>query len=58
MSNSGQLAHSHNKNNNEPIPFKKGDIVWAKVRGYSWWPAKVRIRQINHILAETINYYY
>ena len=21
--------------------FKKGDIVWAKVRGYSWWPAKV-----------------
>jgi hypothetical protein len=21
--------------------YKKGDIVWAKVRGYSWWPAKV-----------------
>lgn len=21
--------------------FKKGDVVWAKVRGYSWWPAKI-----------------
>ena len=21
--------------------FKKGDMVWAKVRGYSWWPAKI-----------------
>lgn len=23
------------------VDFKRGDIVWAKVRGYSWWPAKV-----------------
>jgi hypothetical protein len=21
--------------------IKRGDVVWAKVRGYSWWPAKV-----------------
>ncbi len=21
--------------------FKIDDIVWAKVKGYSWWPAKV-----------------
>jgi len=21
--------------------FKRADIVWAKVRGYSWWPAKI-----------------
>lgn len=21
--------------------FKRGDTVWAKVRGYSWWPAKI-----------------
>lgn len=24
-----------------PNDFKKGDMVWAKVRGYSWWPAKI-----------------
>ena len=23
--------------------FKEGEIVWAKIKGYSWWPAKVRI---------------
>ncbi len=22
--------------------FRKGDIVWAKVRGFPWWPAMVR----------------
>lgn len=22
--------------------FKKGEIVWAKVRGYSWWPGIVK----------------
>jgi len=21
--------------------FKKGDIVWAKIRGYPWWPGMV-----------------
>ncbi|CDW91131.1 pwwp domain containing protein [Stylonychia lemnae] len=25
----------------EPTMFKRNDIVWAKVRGYSWWPAKI-----------------
>jgi PWWP domain len=24
-----------------PNDFRKGDMVWAKVRGYSWWPAKI-----------------
>jgi hypothetical protein len=23
------------------ILIKRGDIVWGKVRGFSWWPAKV-----------------
>lgn len=22
--------------------FKKGEIVWAKVRGYSWWPGIIK----------------
>jgi len=22
--------------------FKKGEVVWAKVRGYSWWPGIVK----------------
>ena len=26
----------------EKDEFRKGDIVWAKVKGYSWWPAKIR----------------
>lgn len=21
--------------------FKKGDVVWAKIRGYPWWPGIV-----------------
>lgn len=24
--------------------FKPGDVVWAKVMGFNFWPAKVRIR--------------
>jgi hypothetical protein len=23
-------------------PFHRGEIVWAKLRGFPWWPAKVR----------------
>jgi len=26
----------------QDISFKIGDIVWAKLRGHPWWPAKVR----------------
>ena len=26
--------------------FKKGEVVWAKIRGFPWWPGMVRI-QIN-----------
>jgi len=22
--------------------FKRGDIVWAKVRGFPWWPGIVK----------------
>lgn len=28
----------------EPQKFGIGEIVWAKVRGFPWWPAKVRSR--------------
>jgi len=26
--------------------FKKDEIVWAKVRGFPWWPGKVNIKVI------------
>ena len=38
---STQASNNNCKLQNSPPVFKKGDIVWAKVRGYSWWPAKV-----------------
>ena len=22
--------------------FKKGDVVWAKVKGHPWWPGQIR----------------
>ena len=25
----------------EPVKFKCNEIVWAKVKGHSWWPALV-----------------
>ena len=28
--------------NNGNVVFKKGDIVWAKVRGFPWWPGVIR----------------
>jgi hypothetical protein len=27
---------------NGNVVFKKGDIVWAKVRGFPWWPGVIR----------------
>ena len=41
MSNPGQSLAAQGNKASEPTCFKRGDIVWAKVRGYSWWPAKV-----------------
>jgi len=32
---------------NGNVVFKKGDIVWAKVRGFPWWPGVIR-----HILSK------
>jgi len=25
--------------------YTKGQLVWAKVKGYSWWPAEVNVEQ-------------
>jgi len=41
MSTVGLGTASKCKPEKEPNMFKRNDIVWAKVRGYSWWPAKV-----------------
>ena len=26
--------------------FKKGDLVWAKIRGYPWWPGIVQTSKV------------
>eukprot|EP00347_Sterkiella_histriomuscorum_P021968 403332144 len=31
----------------ESQKFRDGEIVWAKVRGYSWWPAKIGKKENN-----------
>lgn len=49
MSNPGQGLGGQTTRTNEQTHFKRGDIVWAKVRGYSWWPAKVSNRKILRI---------
>ena len=28
--------------------FQKGDIVWAKVKGYSWWPGQIQYQIHNN----------
>lgn len=28
---------------NQKLDFKMGQLVWAKVVGYPWWPAMVRL---------------
>lgn len=41
MSTQGATANSKTRSAKELPRFREGEIVWAKVRGYSWWPAKV-----------------
>ena len=41
--------------------YKKGEIVWAKIRGYPWWPGvvwnfNVKIGQINEDQKKEIKY--
>jgi hypothetical protein len=30
--------------------YRSGDIVWAKVKGFPWWPAKVCTRHTPPVL--------
>ena len=36
--------------------FKKGDLIWAKIRGYPWWPGIVQSNKSKiHISKEETN---
>lgn len=43
MSTLGGNHHAKTRAAKDLPKFREGEIVWAKVRGYSWWPAKVRL---------------
>ena len=34
------------------ITFQKGEVVWAKVRGYSWWPGIIKKITLKSVIKE------
>lgn len=34
------------------IKLQKGQVVWAKVRGFAWWPGVVTYTQVSEIHQE------
>jgi|LakMenEpi03Aug12_release.lakeMendotaPanAssembly.Ray.scaffolds.fasta_scaffold2631294_1 hypothetical protein len=34
------------------VKLQIGQVVWAKVRGYAWWPGVVRVMQVSEIKQE------
>ena len=35
------------------ITYKKGEIVWSKIQGYSWWPARITQIKLNLNIKKT-----
>ena len=34
------------------ITFQKGEVVWAKVRGYAWWPGVIKKITLNSLSSD------
>ena len=34
--------------------YQTGEIVWAKIRGFPWWPAQVFILNLNFLMISLI----
>jgi hypothetical protein len=30
------------------MSFEKGEVVWAKIKGFPWWPGVVKLSFVKH----------